>query len=57
VELESKLHVFSRGMLVYIDEKVKKPVIQHPKYSDYFSETQTGLAGVSAVEVLMNKVS
>jgi hypothetical protein len=54
---ESKLHVFALELLVFVDNRVKKiPVISVLKNSDYFPETQTGLVGVSAVEVLMNTV-
>jgi len=53
---ESKLYVFALELLVYVDNRVKKPVISALKNSDYFPETQTGLVGVSAVEVLMNTV-
>lgn len=54
---ESKFHVFALELLVYNDNRVKKIlVINALKNSDYFPETQTGLVGVSAVEVLMNTV-
>jgi hypothetical protein len=54
---ESKLHVFALQLLVYVDNRVKKtPVISAFKNSDFFPETQTGLFGVSVVEVLMHTV-
>jgi hypothetical protein len=53
---EHKLHVIALELLVYVDNRVKTPVISALKNSDYFPKTRTGLVGVSVVEVLMNTI-